>query len=300
MRIKGGQQKTWAYGGLAKPSGCRAPASNPGIPFTPVPPRREDSVIQQYSFAKIAAIWAAATLPMALLSWVVAPALAADPEHPGMERLAVMTVGLAWQFFLVVFLLYREGNGLRWSTIRCSLWLSRPRSPSTGSPQNLLWLLLLPLLALTAAYQFFGAPLVHDLWIRLFPFMAEPPGYSLAAYFENPDVGKQMEGAWGVLVLFSVSALLNTVIGEELLFRGLLLPRMNGVFGKWDWLTNGLLFGLYHLSQPWTILGSAILGAVFLAFPTKRYRCAWFGIIAHSGQSIFFLVLILGLVLGLA
>ena len=257
-------------------------------------------MIQQYSLGKIAAIWAAATLPMASLSWVVAPALAANPTQPGMERLAVMTVGLVWQFFLVVFLLVREGNGLGWSTIRRSLWLSKPRSPKTGSPQNLLWLLVLPLLSLTAAYQFFGAPLVHDVWVGLFPFMAEPPGFSLDAFFGNPDARAQMEGAWGVLALFSVSALFNTVIGEELLFRGLLLPRMNGVSGKWDWLLNGLLFGIYHLSQPWTILGSGILGALFFAFPSKRYQCAWFGIIAHSGQSIFFIILILGLVLGLA
>jgi membrane protease YdiL (CAAX protease family) len=257
-------------------------------------------VIRQYSLARIAAIWAAATVPMALLSWVVAPALAADPAQPGMERLAAMTVGLIWQFCLVVFLLHREGNGLRWSGIRRSLWLSAPRSPKTGSSQKLLWLWLLPLLALTAAYQFLGAPHVHDLWIGLFPFVAEPSGYSLAAFFEGPEVRARMQGAWGVLVLFSVSALFNTVIGEELLFRGLLLPRMQGVFGKWDWLANGFLFGLYHLSQPWTILGSAILGALFFAFPTRRYQCAWFGIVAHSGQSVFFLVLILGLVLGLA
>jgi len=38
----------------------------------------------------------------------------------------------------------------------------------------------------------------------------------------------------------------------------------------------------------------------FFAFPTKRFRCSWFGIVAHSGQSIFFLFLILGLVLGIA
>ena len=63
---------------------------------------------------------------------------------------------------------------------------------------------------------------------------------------------------------------------------------------------NGLLFGVYHLSQPWTILGSSIVGAFFFALPTRRYRCAWFGILAHSGQSVYFLVLILGLVLGLA
>ena len=256
-------------------------------------------MIRQYGVGKIVAVWAAATCPMAWLSWVVAPALAADPEHPGLERLAVMTVGLVWQFVLVVYLLYREGNGLSWSAIRRGLWLSQPTSPKTGAPQSSLWLLALPLLVLTAAYQFIGGPLVHDLWIGLFPFMAEPPGYSLGAYLDNPDVRAQMEGAWGVFALFSVFALFNTVVGEELLFRGLLLPRMNGVSGRWDWLLNGFLFGVYHLSQPWTILGSGIVGAVFFAFPSKRYRCAWFGIIAHSGQSVFFLILILGLVLGL-
>jgi len=236
---------------------------------------------------------------MALLSWMVAPALAADPSHPGIERLAVMTVGLVWQFVLVMWLLHREGNGFPWSDIRRRLWLSHPRSPKTGSPQPLLWLFLMPLLVLTAAYQFIGAPLVHDIWIGLFPFMAEPPGYSLAAFFENSDVRARMEGDWGLLALFSVFALFNTVLGEELLFRGLLLPRMNRVFGKWDWLLNGLLFGIYHVSQPWTILGSGIVGALFFALPSKRYQCAWFGIVAHSGQSVFFLFLILGLVLGL-
>ena len=37
-----------------------------------------------------------------------------------------------------------------------------------------------------------------------------------------------------------------------------------------------------------------------LAFAGKRFRSNWFPIILHSGQSAFFTVLILGLVLGLA
>jgi CAAX protease family protein len=45
----------------------------------------------------------------------------------------------------------------------------------------------------------------------------------------------------------------NTVLGKELLFRGLLLPRMRAAFGRWDWLANGVLFGIYHLHVPWTI-----------------------------------------------
>lgn len=257
-------------------------------------------MIRQYSLARILAIWAAAALPMALLGWVVAPALGVNSQQPGLVRLAVMTAGLVWQFVLVVIVLGREGIERSWSSIRRSLWLTGPRSPESGVPRRALWWWLLPLLVLTAAYQMLVGPWVHDLWISVFPGFAEPPGFSLADYLESPDGRAQMVGAWGFLALFAISAVFNTVLGEELLFRGLLLPRMNGVFGRWDWAANGLLFGLYHLSQPWTILGSGIVGAFFFAWPTRRYRCSWFGIVAHSGQSVFFLVLILGLVLGLA
>jgi membrane protease YdiL (CAAX protease family) len=92
----------------------------------------------------------------------------------------------------------------------------------------------------------------------------------------------------------------NTVIGEELLFRGHLLPRMNGAFGRWDRTVNGRLFGASHIRQPWTIFGSSILGEFLFALPSKRFRCAWFGILAHSGKSVYLLILILGLVLGFA
>lgn len=257
-------------------------------------------MIRQYSLAKILVIWAAAAFPMALLGWVVAPAIGADSDQPGFVRLAVMTAGLAWQFVLVLIVLGREGIDRSWSSVRRSLWLTGPRSPKSRTPRTILWWWLLPLLVLTAAYQFLAGPLVHDWWISVFPSFAEPAGFSLGGYLDSPTGRAQMEGNWGILALFSISALFNTVLGEELLFRGLLLPRMNGVFGRWDWAANGLLFGVYHLSQPWTILGSSIVGAFFFALPTKRYRCAWFGIAAHSGQSVFFLILILGLVLGLA
>ena len=53
-------------------------------------------------------------------------------------------------------------------------------------------------------------------------------------------------------------AIFNTVLGEELLFRGLLLPRMNGAFGRWDWVANGVLFAAYHLHVPWTIPANLI------------------------------------------
>ena len=88
----------------------------------------------------------------------------------------------------------------------------------------------------------------------------------------------------------------NTVVGEELLFRGFLLPRMKGVFGRRDWLANGLLFGIYHLHMPWAI-PTALLDTFILAYPSKRYRSALIGIAVHSAQSLVLLGIVLSLVL---
>jgi hypothetical protein len=64
-------------------------------------------------------------------------------------------------------------------------------------------------------------------------------------------------------------------------------------------LYRGVGFALYHLHQPQGLPGN-ILGGLAMAFAGKRFRSNWFPIILYSGQSVFFIVLILGLVLGLA
>lgn len=256
--------------------------------------------IPQYGLVKVLGTWAGAAIPMGILGWLVAPMLAAESDKPGLERLAVLTVGLVWQFVLVLVLIYREAGNLRWDTLKERLWLNVPRSPETGEGQHKLWLWVIPLVLLTAIYQLGISGIIKDFWTSAIPFFAEPSGFALDSLFETPEGRAQLVGNWGVLLLFVVNALFNTVIGEELLFRGVLLPRMNGLFGKWDWVVNGVLFGMYHLHQPWSILGSAVSGCVFYVFPTRRFCSSWLGIIAHSGQSVFFSFLILGLVLGLA
>ena len=254
--------------------------------------------IQQYTIVQILMIWAAAAIPMGLLGWIVAPALAADPAKPGFERLGVLTVGLFWQFLIVMYTIYKENGDLRWATLKEKLWLGAPRSPKTGEKSKRLWWWIVPLLIVTALYEMELGGYVSQAWTRIFPFFAEPPGWALGSALDTPEVRSQIVGAWGVLGLLALSAIFNTFLGEELLFRGLLLPRMNKVFGKWDWVANGILFGLYHLHQPWGML--SLGGLLFFALPSRLFRSSWFGIIAHSGQSVFFLFLMLGLVLGLA
>src|SRR3712207_9225965 len=59
--------------------------------------------------------------------------------------------------------------------------------------------------------------------------------------------------SWGWFAVIVVLSIFNSVLGEDLLFRGLLLPRMRGVFGRGDFVANGVLFAFYHLHTPWSI-----------------------------------------------
>jgi uncharacterized protein len=55
----------------------------------------------------------------------------------------------------------------------------------------------------------------------------------MGAIFESPRVIACLTGAWWFLALFLVQAVFNTIIGEEFLFRGVLVPKLEGVFGPW-------------------------------------------------------------------
>jgi uncharacterized protein len=235
-------------------------------------------------------VWAAAALPMAAAAWLVTPVLADEFGGDGIVPMAkalyiTLTVGLVWQFVLVAVLVRREQGTLRWSTVRDALWLRSPRSPRSGRVGGRIWLILIPLIVL------FGA--AHEL----VPSIAAPENRDFANLVDS-DAGKEfLSGAWGWYALILVSFLFNTVLGEELLFRGLLLPRMNGVFGRRDWLANGVLFAVYHLHMPW-VIPAALLDTLIISYPSRRYRSALIGIAVHSAQSVVILGATLALVAG--
>ena len=248
------------------------------------PPSESQS--EQYSLAKILGIWAAAALPMAALAWIVAPLVAARLDGPvPMARvlLVCLTVGLIWQFVLVVLLIYWEQGSLRWSILKDALWLHSPRSPRTGRVGGRLWLVLVPATLLFWAEEF----------IPSFPPVA---GHDFGSFLGSHAGQAFMSGNWGWYALEAVLVVFNTVLGEELLFRGLLLPRMRGAFGRWDWVANGFLFAFYHLHMPWAI-PSTLLDTFALAYPSRRYRSTLIGIIVHSSQSVFLLAVTLYVVL---
>ena len=254
----------------------------------------------QYTLGQVLGIWLAAGAPMWLLGWVAYPALSVGLSaiDAGLLRMKLLTVGLIWQFVLAMVILYREEGNVRLSTISRRFWLNHPVSARTGETKKALWWWIIPLIVLYAILEIGLRSSLIDVWLKLFPFFADPGGSNFEAVFA-PEIRAQWIGNWGFLGLFLTSAVFNTFLGEEFMFRGVLLPKMEGVFGKWDWVANGILFCLYHLHQPWGILAT-MPGDLMFAYSGKRFRSNWFPIILHSGQTVFLLFLILGLVLGLA
>lgn len=258
---------------------------------------------EQYSLAKILGIWVLAAVPMGVLSWIAFPLLApdfgSDPLGFGVTRLVLLTLGLVWLFVLSMIIVRREEGDLRWATVKRRLRLNTPRQPATGEPRKRLWLWVIPFLVGVALVDLVLNTPIENVWVSLFPFLAEPAGYSFDAIFGSQEILARLEGAWWFFALFVIQAAFNTILGEEFLFRGVLLPKMEGVFGRGSWVANGVLFGLYHVHQPWGIPNSVITGLLY-TFPAYRYGSTWMSVILHSAQSVFFAFLVLGVVLGLA
>jgi membrane protease YdiL (CAAX protease family) len=252
------------------------------------PPDEVDryEAVRQYSLAQILGVWAAAAVPMGVLAWIVAPWLRDQlgGDDPFAQALLIcITAGLVWQFVLVVILVRRELGGLQWSRVRDALWLRAPRNPKTGRVGGRVWwwlLLFIFIFALEEALPAIPGPSVREF-----------------ADFLDSDRGEDFfRGAWGWFAVIVALAVFNTVLGEELLFRGLLLPRMQAVFGRGDFVANGALFAVYHLHQPW-VIPTVLVDIIALAYPSRRFQSAWMGIIVHSVQSVVVIVVVLTLVL---
>ena len=253
------------------------------------PPNQVDryAAVRQYSLAQILAVWAAAAIPMGLLAWIVAPWLShrLGGRDPFIESLLIcFNTGLLWQLAMVLILVRREQGSLAWSRVRDALWLRAPQDPKTGRVGKKVWWWVAPFVVLSAAFNALPVdpvgPLPRDL----------PNAIS------TDRVGDFFSGNLVGFALLVAVAILAPVV-EELVFRGLLLPRMRAVFGKGDFVASGVLHTLYHVHQPWSMPATLLDSTFAQAYPTKRFRSTWMGIITHTAPSVLIIGVVLALVL---
>jgi membrane protease YdiL (CAAX protease family) len=245
--------------------------------------------VRQYSGRQIVALWLAAVAPMSILAWLVAPALShhlGSSEPLGLALLICFNAGLLWILALTLIAVRLEQGGLRWPQVRDALWLRAPRDPKTGRVGGKVWWWLVPFVVLSSALELVPinptGPVVRD-----FPKFIADGGHRVDRFYQ---------GAWGLFAL-SVLVVFLAPIVEELFFRGLLLPRMRKVCGRFDWIVNGTIFTAYHLHEPWVMPTTLLTGIFGQAYPAKRFRSIWISIAAHTLPSFVMVGVILSLVL---
>lgn len=142
-------------------------------------------------------------------------------------------------------------------------------------------------------------------WLATIPLFA-PPDYLPAPFNPLKEIqlpltdflGAPIRGNWGILALW-IPLNLFSMIGEEFLWRGYILPRQELAHGKWAWVVNGLMWAfLIHASMKWHYIGMlpSMLLTPWLAQRMKNTSAS--ALVHIGGNAILFWMLLLIGVLG--
>jgi len=217
---------------------------------------------RQYSLAAILWMFAWPAAWYTLLIYVFArPLIPAGGTTPTWLRLAITVLGPAAELLAGLVLLRREGYSLTLRGLRDRV---RWRWPATRKA----WLAAIAVLVLGFALSMAAGPLNKAL--------ASVPGFTPPVWWGaagNPTLEVKgpadvfpditLAGNYLFVLLYLVIGLVFNILGEELYYRGFLLPKMRAVFGAWDWVANGVLFALKHVYQRWLYPGLLVAGLSF-------------------------------------
>ena len=196
------------------------------------------------------------------LIYVVGPLfIPAGGVTPTWLRLLIIVLGTGAELVAGLLLLRLEGCKLTPGALRDRIRLRWPRGWKA-------WTVAAVVFVLGMSLSMAMGPVNRAL--------ASVPGFVPPAWWgaaSNPtikvsgaaDVFPDMvlEGNYLFALLYIVIGLVFNIFGEEIYYRGYLLPRMRGAFGEWDWVANGVLFTLKHVYQRWLFPGILVGGLSF-------------------------------------
>jgi membrane protease YdiL (CAAX protease family) len=180
---------------------------------------------------------------------------------PTWVLLAVIVLGTGAELAVGLVLLRREGYSLTFAALCDRIRWKWPKGWQA-------WLIALGVLVAGMALSMMmgGANRVlasvpgfmpPDWW----PAASNPTVQVSSAADAFPDIA--LQGNVFFVLLYFVIGLVFNIFGEELYYRGFLMPKMRGVFGSWDWVANGVLFTLKHAYQRWLYPGILVSGLGF-------------------------------------
>jgi len=215
---------------------------------------------------------------------------------PTWLRLLIIVLGGAAELGAGVVLLRREGYRLALGALRERIRLRWPKGRKA-------WVLAAVVFVLGMSISMVMEPANRAL--------ASVPGFVPPVWWgaaSNPTIKVtgavdffpdiNLTGNYAFVMLYLVIGFVFNIVGEELYYRGFLLPRMHGVFGKWDWIANGVLFTLKHVYQRWLFPG-LLVGGLSFAFAAGPLGSLSLAMVYHwVGNFLFQMIFLIKAVLG--
>ncbi len=137
-----------------------------------------------------------------------------------------------------------------------------------------------PIGAILAKLAFFAPPDFFPAEIN--PNKSRVPGYMM---------DYRLTGQYWIVVAYFVGWMFN-ILGEELLWRGMLLPRQVLRYGQKAWIFHGIIWTLWHFFWTWNLV-SILPWSLALSYVTYKRQNTWIPIMAHGALNFIPLILII-------
>ena len=175
----------------------------------------------------------------------------------------VAGLGIFTPLIILGFLILKsEGYNISKST-----WIERLRF-RTITKSDLVWSL-----AGLVLVSLFSMTIMNGLELMIGKFDHSP------AFMSFQPLTK---GRYWLLLVWIPYWILN-ILGEEFLWRGVMLPRQEVAFGKQAWLIHGFGWGLFHIAFGWQLLITLIPLIFIQSYIVQRTKNSWVGVFMHGG-----------------
>ncbi|MFC2024852.1 CPBP family intramembrane glutamic endopeptidase [Chloroflexota bacterium] len=85
------------------------------------------------------------------------------------------------------------------------------------------------------------------------------------------------------MLLIWVPMFFFNIMGEELLWRGYILPRQELAHRKYAWIVNAILWLVFHISFGWSSMLMTLPVIITIPFLVQKRANTWIGVIIHGG-----------------
>ena len=218
--------------------------------------------VPQDGFGKILLMFAWPAIWFTFLIYIVGKQFTpAGGTTPTWVIMGVTVLGTGAELVAGLVLLRREGYRLTVGALRDRIRWRWPKGWKAWAVAGVVFILGMSLSMMMGPVNKSLASVSGFVPPEWWPAASNPNTQVTGAADVFPDVS--LEGNFLFVLLYFIIGLVFNIGGEEIYYRGYLLPRMRGVFGKWDWVANGVLFTLKHVYQRWLYPGILIGGLSF-------------------------------------